>query len=167
MTLSAADAEKLLEDLDRQAAGHLRENDRPLTCSTLCRWVADLPEELKFEGAEKSSSSQGQPQLQVLRGDITKSNFHEGFLHLLYIPVRFLVTRPFMRISFQLPERFSNISVGPAQWNRVEHAAREAIKWVDKNESCLEGWFVGTYSFFVCSLIQVRRAPYILRHCSS
>ncbi|KAK4700690.1 hypothetical protein P7C70_g5556, partial [Phenoliferia sp. Uapishka_3] len=115
MTLSAAEAEKLFDDLDK--------------------WQAELPSELQFEGAETSSSAQ-------------------GFLHLLYIPVRFLLTRPFMRLSFQLPERFANISVGHEQWGRVERAAREAIEWVDKNESCLEGWFVGTYSFFVCSLIQ-------------
>ncbi|KAM0754753.1 hypothetical protein T439DRAFT_120969 [Meredithblackwellia eburnea MCA 4105] len=98
-------------------------------------WLQNLPPELRFEGPDKSSSEQ-------------------GFLHLLYIPVRFLVTRPFMRISFQLPERFANISVGNEQWMHVETAAKEAIEWVDKNESCLEGWFVGTYSFFVCSLIQ-------------
>jgi hypothetical protein len=77
-----------------------------------------------------------------------------GYLHLLYIPVRFLYTRPFMRISFQLPERFASLSVGAQQWSVVEGQARQAIEWVDKHESCLEGWFVGTYSFFVCSLIQ-------------
>lgn len=78
-----------------------------------------------------------------------------GFLHLLYIPVRFLVTRPFMRISFQLPERFANVSVGTVAWSKVETESREAIQWVDKNEHILEGWFVGIYSFFVCSLVQV------------
>jgi len=59
-----------------------------------------------------------------------------------------------MRISFQLPERFSSLSVGTQQWSVVEAEARLAIEWVDKNESCLEGWFVGTYAFFICSLIQ-------------
>ena len=39
---------------------------------------------------------------------------------------------------------------------RLELEARDAIEWVDKNESCLEGWFVGIYAFFVCSLVQVR-----------
>lgn len=77
-----------------------------------------------------------------------------GYLHLLYIPVRFLYTRPFMRISFQLPERFASLSVGAQQWSVVEGQARQAIEWVDKHESCLEGWFVGIYSFFICSLIQ-------------
>jgi len=77
-----------------------------------------------------------------------------GFLHLLYIPVRFLITRPFMRISFQLPERFANLSVGAQQWSIVESEARQAIEWVDKHESCLEGWMVAVYSFFICSLIQ-------------
>lgn len=61
-----------------------------------------------------------------------------------------------MRISFQLPERFSHISVGIEQWSKMESEARESIEWVDKNESCLEGWFVGIYAFFVCSLVQVR-----------
>lgn len=60
-----------------------------------------------------------------------------------------------MRISFQLPERFSNISVGIEQWSKLESEAREAIEWVDRNESCLEGWFVGLYSFFISALIQV------------
>lgn len=78
-----------------------------------------------------------------------------GYLNLLYIPVRFLVTRPFMRISFQLPERFANISVGIEQWSKLEMEARQAIEWVDLNESCLEGWFVGLYSFFICALVQV------------
>lgn len=59
-----------------------------------------------------------------------------------------------MRISFQLPERFASLSVGTQHWSVVEAEAREAIEWVDKNESCLEGWFVGTYAFFICSLIQ-------------
>lgn len=99
-------------------------------------WKDGLPQELTFEGPTKTQSS-------------------PGFLHLLYIPVRFLVTRPFMRISFQLPERFSNVSVGIEQWSHLEQEARETIEWVDQNESCLEGWFVGLYSFFVCSLVQV------------
>lgn len=60
-----------------------------------------------------------------------------------------------MRISFQLPERFSHISVGIEQWSQLEGEARDAIEWVDKNESCLEGWFVGIYAFFICSLVQV------------
>jgi hypothetical protein len=102
-----------------------------------CRWCTDLPEELKFYGATSSSPA-------------------AGFLHLLYIPVRFLVTRPFMRISFQLPERFAHISVGVEQWSKLEEESRMAIEWVDKNESCLEGWFVGIYAFFISSLIQVR-----------
>ncbi|GAA5976454.1 hypothetical protein JCM10908_005505 [Rhodotorula pacifica] len=103
--------------------------------SDLNAWHDGLPEELKFRGPEKSTPEQ-------------------GFLHLLYIPVRFLITRPFMRISFQLPERFASLSVGTQHWSVVEAEAREAIEWVDKNESCLEGWFVGTYAFFICSLIQ-------------
>lgn len=101
-------------------------------------WTDGLPAELKFEGPSKSSSS-------------------SGFLHLLYVPVRFLVTRPFMRISFQLPERFANISVGIEQWSKMETEARESIEWVDQNESALEGWFVGLYSLFVCSLVQASR----------
>lgn len=60
-----------------------------------------------------------------------------------------------MRISFQLPERFANVSVGTVAWTKVETESREAIEWVDKNEHILEGWFVGIYSFFVCSLVQV------------
>lgn len=60
-----------------------------------------------------------------------------------------------MRISFQLPERFANVSVGTVAWSKVESESREAIQWVDKNEHILEGWFVGIYSFFVCSLVQV------------
>ncbi|BGP54251.1 hypothetical protein JCM8202v2_001828 [Rhodotorula sphaerocarpa] len=94
--------------------------------SDLNAWHDGLPEELKFCGSEKSSPEQ----------------------------VRFLITRPFMRISFQLPERFASLSVGTQHWSVVEAEAREAIEWVDKNESCLEGWFVGTYAFFICSLIQ-------------
>ncbi|GAA5829418.1 hypothetical protein JCM3766R1_001091 [Sporobolomyces carnicolor] len=113
----------------------LSEKDAKELVSDLAAWVDGLPEELKFEGPEKSSPEQ-------------------GYLHLLYIPVRFLYTRPFMRISFQLPERFASLSVGAQQWSVVEGQARQAIEWVDKHESCLEGWFVGIYSFFICSLIQ-------------
>ncbi|GAA6005579.1 hypothetical protein JCM11491_003690 [Sporobolomyces phaffii] len=113
----------------------LSEKDGKALVSDLAAWIGGLPEELKFEGPEKSSPEQ-------------------GFLHLLYIPVRFLITRPFMRISFQLPERFASLSVGAQQWSVVEAEARQAIEWVDKHESCLEGWLVGIYSFFICSLIQ-------------
>ncbi|CEQ41923.1 SPOSA6832_03680 [Sporobolomyces salmonicolor] len=113
----------------------LSEKEAKSLVSDLAAWVDGLPEELKFAGPEKSSPEQ-------------------GFLRLLYIPVRFLITRPFMRISFQLPERFANLSVGTQQWSVVETETREAIEWVDKHESCLEGWFVGIYAFFICSLIQ-------------
>lgn len=68
-----------------------------------------------------------------------------------------------MRISFQLPERFASLSVGTQHWSVVEAEAREAIEWVDKNESCLEGWFVGTYAFFICSLIQCVYFLFLLR----
>ncbi|GAA5993885.1 hypothetical protein JCM5350_001583 [Sporobolomyces pararoseus] len=113
----------------------LSEKDGKALVSDLAAWVDGLPEELRFEGPEKSSPEQ-------------------GYLHLLYIPVRFLISRPFMRISFQLPERFASLSVGAQQWSLVESEARQAIEWVDKHESCLEGWLVGIYSFFICSLIQ-------------
>lgn len=95
------------------------------------------------------------PLLLPPRPSLTLFTPQTGFLHLLYIPVRFLLTRPFMRISFQLPERFANVSVGTVQWSVVEAESREAIEWVDKNEQILEGWFVGIYSFFVCCLVQV------------
>ncbi|BGP38406.1 hypothetical protein JCM10450v2_002351 [Rhodotorula kratochvilovae] len=113
----------------------LSEKDAKSLVNDLAAWVSGLPEELRFQGPDKSTPEQ-------------------GFLHLLYIPVRFLITRPFMRISFQLPERFAALSVGTQQWSVVEAESRLAIEWVDKNESCLEGWFVGTYAFFICSLIQ-------------
>ncbi|GAA5892827.1 hypothetical protein JCM8208_004098 [Rhodotorula glutinis] len=113
----------------------LTEKEAKSLVDDLAAWVRGLPEELRFQGPDKSTPEQ-------------------GFLHLLYVPVRFLVTRPFMRISFQLPERFASLSVGTQQWSVVETEARLAIEWVDKNESCLEGWFVGTYAFFICSLIQ-------------
>ncbi|GAA6000454.1 hypothetical protein JCM10207_008018 [Rhodosporidiobolus poonsookiae] len=101
----------------------------------LAAWQNGLPPELRFQGPEKSNAEQ-------------------GYLHLLYLPVRFLITRPFMRISFSLPERFASLSVGTQQWSHVEVEAREAIEWCDRNESALEGWFAGTYAFFICSLIQ-------------
>lgn len=124
------------------------------------RWREGLPDELKFHGPEKSTPEQGKSSqaLHLAWTDHTNkwvtASYGAGFLHLLYIPVRFLITRPFMRISFQLPERFASLSVGTQHWSIVEAEAREAIEWVDKNESCLEGWFVGTYAFFICSLIQ-------------
>lgn len=122
--------------------------------SRLHRWVEQLPDELRFQGI-KSTSEQGG--LAEKRGG-TQAHIRltPGFLHLLYLPVRFLVTRPFMRISFQLPERFANVSVGAVAWAKVEAESREAIEWVDKNEHILEGWFVSVYAFFICSLVQVR-----------
>ncbi|BGP14339.1 hypothetical protein JCM10213v2_002286 [Rhodosporidiobolus nylandii] len=113
----------------------LSEKDAKGLVDDLAAWQDGLPAELRFQGPEKSTSEQ-------------------GFLHLLYIPVRFLITRPFMRLSFALPERFASVSVGTQRWSAVEAEAREAIEWVDRNESCLEGWFAGTYAFFICSLIQ-------------
>ncbi|GAA5887279.1 hypothetical protein JCM6882_002472 [Rhodosporidiobolus microsporus] len=113
----------------------LSEKDAKGLVSDLAAWQNGLPEELRFQDADTSTPEQ-------------------GFLHLLYIPVRFLITRPFMRLSFQLPERFASVSVGTQQWSFVEAEARKAIEWVDKHESCLEGWFAGTYAFFICSLIQ-------------
>ncbi|KAK4058473.1 hypothetical protein OIO90_000634 [Microbotryomycetes sp. JL221] len=112
----------------------LSAEDATSLIADLASWVENLPEELRFQGI--------------------KSTSEQGFLHLLYIPVRFLVTRPFMRISFQLPERFANVSVGTVAWAKVETESREAIEFVDKNEHILEGWFVGIYGFFICSLVQ-------------
>ena len=106
-------------------------------------WTDGLPQELRFQGPSSSLAS-------------SPTSSSSGLLHLLYVAVRFLVTRPFMRISFRLPERFANINVGMEQWTKLETEAREAIEWVDVNESSLEGWFVGLYSLFVCSLVQVR-----------
>ncbi|SCZ98232.1 BZ3500_MvSof-1268-A1-R1_Chr3-2g06236 [Microbotryum saponariae] len=115
MTLSAADATSLFDDLEH--------------------WVSGLPSELRFNGPNKSTAEQ-------------------GFLRLLYLPAKFLVTRPFMSISFQLPKRFAHLSVGVVEWGQLEAESREAIEWVDKNEAVLEGWFVGIYAFFIASLIQ-------------
>ncbi|KAM0788470.1 hypothetical protein ACM66B_001603 [Microbotryomycetes sp. NB124-2] len=112
----------------------LSAEDATSLIADLASWVENLPDELRFQGL--------------------KSSPEQGFLHLLYIPVRFLVTRPFMRISFQLPERFANVSVGTVAWAKVETESREAIEFVDKNEQILEGWFVGIYGFFICSLVQ-------------
>ena len=70
------------------------------------------------------------------------------------MPVRFLITRPFMRVSFALPERFSNIVIGNEAWTEVEKSARDAILWVANNDSCLEGFFPGMYAFFIAALIQ-------------
>ncbi|KAK4053439.1 hypothetical protein OIV83_001605 [Microbotryomycetes sp. JL201] len=112
----------------------LSAEDATSLIADLASWVENLPDELRFQGL--------------------KSTPQQGFLHLLYIPVRFLVTRPFMRISFQLPERFANVSVGTVAWAKVETESREAIEFVDKNEHVLEGWFVGIYGFFICSLVQ-------------
>ncbi|GAA5839856.1 hypothetical protein JCM11251_001233 [Rhodosporidiobolus azoricus] len=112
----------------------LSEKDAKGLVNDLAAWQSGLPQELRFQDADSTPE--------------------QGFLHLLYIPVRFLITRPFMRLSFQLPERFASVSVGTRQWSFVEAEARKAIEWVDKHESCLEGWFAGTYAFFICSLIQ-------------
>jgi hypothetical protein len=128
----------------------LSEKDATQLVSDLAAWQTGLPEELRFQGPEQGMSSlPAPPPLRLLTFLLLS-----GFLHLLYIPVRFLITRPFMRLSFQLPERFASVSVGTQRWSLVEAEAREAIEWVDKNESCLEGWFAGTYAFFICSLIQ-------------
>jgi hypothetical protein len=133
----------------------LSEKDATQLVSDLAAWQTGLPEELRFQGPESSTAEQGMsslpapPPLRLLTFLLLS-----GFLHLLYIPVRFLITRPFMRLSFQLPERFASVSVGTQRWSLVEAEAREAIEWVDKHESCLEGWFPGTYAFFICSLIQ-------------
>ncbi|SCV71265.1 BQ2448_2853 [Microbotryum intermedium] len=110
-------------------------------------WVSGLPSELRFNGPNKSTAEQ-------------------GFLRLLYLPVKFLVTRPFMSISFQLPKRFTHLSIGVVEWGQLETESREAIEWVDKNEAVLEGWdqgvliatlwlvFSGIYAFFIASLVQ-------------
>lgn len=97
-------------------------------------WRDDLPPECKFDG--ESSTVAG------------------GWLHLCSVPVFFLLYRPFMRISFTCPENLTFAVTVPAFNALLEHA-KEAINWVNRHESVLEGFPCGLYALFVACLIQV------------
>lgn len=96
-----------------------------------------MPDELKFIGPD--------------------SGFNAGFLHLCSIPVSFLLRRPYFGRSYDL-DRHSSFLMTFENWQELYARSGEAILWVDRNLSVVEGWFPALYSLMVCALIQVSLA---------
>jgi hypothetical protein len=79
-----------------------------------------------------------------------------GFLQLVHVPVRFLLYRPFMRISYNIEGLSYALTID--QYSLLRKMAIESIAWADGNEDYIQTWFVAIYALFICSLLVVRVA---------
>lgn len=77
-----------------------------------------------------------------------------GHLRLYAVPVRFLLYRPFMRISFLGPHRL-RFSFGEVELEQMKLETAKCIYWVEAHPTVLEGYAIGLYSLFMCCLLQV------------
>lgn len=127
-----------LEADDERSAGilHVTDDEAHSLHNDLDAWQDELSDDCKFKGDDSTVSA--------------------GLLHLLSVPVRFLLYRPFMRISYQCPENLS-FAVGLAEFYKLQVQSAEAIEWVSKHPDVLEHFVHPLYAFFTCCLIQVRR----------
>jgi hypothetical protein len=118
--------------------------------ASIDRWLAELPEELQFDDPANCSviSGEGPPAMRSPAQPLP------GFLHMAYIPVRFLSLRPFLRLSYA-PENVTFYAT-LGSFTDLAVRSRKAIDWMDRNDYVLEGWCIMPYSLFICALIQVR-----------
>ncbi|KAJ7709763.1 fungal-specific transcription factor domain-containing protein [Mycena rosella] len=96
-------------------------------------WKANLPENLKFRGAESSQSA--------------------GILHLLYTSVCMIFWRVFMRISYSCPAHLK-FGLTVEQWSSLVTLTGESIDWLDAHERVYDVWLLVAYAATSCALVQ-------------
>ncbi|KAJ6597033.1 fungal-specific transcription factor domain-containing protein [Mycena vulgaris] len=96
-------------------------------------WKANLPEKLKFRGAESSQSA--------------------GILHLLYTSVCMIFWRVFMRISYTCPAHLK-FGLTVEQWSSLVALTGESIDWLDAHERVYDVWLLVAYAATSCAFVQ-------------
>ncbi|KAJ7046943.1 fungal-specific transcription factor domain-containing protein [Mycena alexandri] len=96
-------------------------------------WKKNLPENLKFRGAETSQSA--------------------GILHLLYTSVCMIFWRVFMRISYSCPEHLK-FGLTVEQWSSLVALTGESIDWLDAHEDVYDTWLLVAYAATSCAFVQ-------------
>ncbi|KAJ7449949.1 fungal-specific transcription factor domain-containing protein, partial [Mycena latifolia] len=96
-------------------------------------WKANLPENLKFRGAESSQSA--------------------GILHLLYTSVCMIFWRVFMRISYSCPAHLK-FGLTVEQWSSLVAQTGESIDWLDAHERVYDVWLLVAYAATSCAFVQ-------------
>ncbi|KAJ6547714.1 hypothetical protein B0H19DRAFT_1075496 [Mycena capillaripes] len=96
-------------------------------------WKANLPENLKFRGAETPQSA--------------------GLLHLLYTSVCMIFWRVFMRISYSCPAHLK-FGLTVEQWSSLVTLTGESIDWLDAHERVYDVWLLVAYAATSCAFVQ-------------
>ncbi|KIS00249.1 hypothetical protein L804_01658 [Cryptococcus deuterogattii 2001/935-1] len=101
--------------------------------SDLNQWFENIPESLKFKGNSSSSV--------------------EGLLFMAFVAVQFLFWRVFMRIDYQCPQHLT-FTLDISKWTQLVTWSRQALEWLDSNDSVLDTVFIYPYAATSCALIQ-------------
>ncbi|KAF7338175.1 hypothetical protein MVEN_02042400 [Mycena venus] len=96
-------------------------------------WKANLPENLKFRGAETPQNA--------------------GLLHLLYTSVCMIFWRVFMRISYSCPAHLK-FALSVEQWSSLVALTGESIDWLDAHERVYDVWLLVAYAATSCAFVQ-------------
>ncbi|KAJ6497001.1 fungal-specific transcription factor domain-containing protein [Mycena vitilis] len=96
-------------------------------------WKANLPENLKFRGADTPQSA--------------------GILHLLYTSVCMIFWRVFMRISYSCPAHLK-FGLTVEQWSSLVALTGDSIDWLDAHERVYDVWLLVAYAATSCAFVQ-------------
>ncbi|OWT38022.1 hypothetical protein J008_00838 [Cryptococcus neoformans] len=101
--------------------------------SDLDLWFENIPESLKFKGNSSSSV--------------------EGLLFMAFAAVQFLFWRVFMRLDYQCPPHLT-FTLDISKWTQLVTWSRQALEWLDTNDSVLDTVFIYPYAATSCALVQ-------------
>ncbi|KAJ7685333.1 fungal-specific transcription factor domain-containing protein [Mycena polygramma] len=96
-------------------------------------WKTNLPENLKFRGADTPQSA--------------------GILHLLYTSVCMIFWRVFMRISYSCPAHLK-FGLTVEQWSSLVALTGDSIDWLDAHERVYDVWLLVAYAATSCAFVQ-------------
>ncbi|KAJ7343340.1 fungal-specific transcription factor domain-containing protein [Mycena albidolilacea] len=96
-------------------------------------WKANLPDNLKFRGAETPQNA--------------------GILHLLYTSVCMIFWRVFMRISYSCPAHLK-FALSVEQWTSLVALTGDSIDWLDAHDRVYDVWLLVAYAATSCAFVQ-------------
>lgn len=76
-----------------------------------------------------------------------------GLLFMAFVAVQFLFWRVFMRIDYQCPQHLT-FTLDISKWTQLVTWSRQALEWLDSNDSVLDTVFIYPYAATSCALIQ-------------
>jgi hypothetical protein len=119
-------------------------------------WKANLPENLRFRGADSPQSAGNERFLLFPCSRSLRLIFYSfaGILHLLYTSVCMIFWRVFMRISYSCPEHLK-FGLTVEQWSLLVTMTGDSIDWLDANEKVYDVWLLFAYAATSCAFVQV------------